>query len=674
MDNHYIRHWKCPRQSSVSPKQKQHCNKSFLSTDDTLTDRKSLDLSTFDSASLSVQDLIPALSKFHLSPSIAKGNFCGRSNIKSNWTNKEAEEPPPVFAYEQKLKEYSSSDPSISLLCTNRGIQPVKVLLERLEAWQLLSKRLYDHFELLAQVEANVAKSYKKLEGVINGGYYTSNQERQDEKYQLLQQHFTYEGGIRKVCDGWQEYHDKRTKCHMSLAVFLQTHCLPNLSNIKKEIKGMIKAIRSDERLKLSNMSRMKKTVETSLDCLGQQLAFFEKHPDHGYTKRDPWLMNAAVIEKIIKMYYQENKFHETVLRLQQEILISEEQLIEELRTMCQQFYALQESSELGVDRGLQSIMDAFQKVTMNGDWLDFAERAKDNLISEKAAFHHPDRLVYPHHMHPLLQPVFSSRMERRSSILHHWREYIYVLTPSGFLHEYKSPKNYPEHPDASIFVPHYKVSTPATHLLHQNLVFHLQPQAIATHLFYHSPSLPTLPREWGSSSTRLPCSVLRPNKVKLMTFRAKSVQDMQNWLELLANFPYRFQSSKDHSVYSAQDSFQMEHRSNVPMSMKTVNSEEKEKDIDVEKEDQQMEKEEEPKEEPEEEPTEEPEKREEGEKKEEPIEEPEKREDGKKEEPNDEHKEEIEDGKKEETVVEKTVEIIANTTKQKTPLPCSIP
>ncbi|KAI9010390.1 hypothetical protein CLU79DRAFT_773567 [Phycomyces nitens] len=381
-----------------------------------------------------------------------------------------------------------------------------------------------------------------------------SSTEKLEEKEHLLQIHFSFEGGIRQVCDAWQSYHDKRAKDHQAFGQFLQTQWLPSLAAIKRELKWMLRAVRSDDRLTLSTLGRLKEETEKRLERLDRQLTFFNQHPDHGYSRQDPWLMNAAVVEQIIKLHRQENKFHETVLRLQQETLISEEQLIEEFRSLCQQLYAMQEKSELGIDRGFQSVMDTFERVKMDGDWLDFAERAKDNLVSENAAFRRPDeRLEYPNHSHPLLQPIFAARMERKSSVLHHWHEHIYVLTPAGFLHEYKSTKSYPEHPSTSIFVPHYNVSTISTHLLHHNLVFQLQPQSnggASRRLFYPAPSsMNSLPREWGSASSSSPRSMLRPSSAKTITFRAKSAKDMQAWLEQLTATSHRFRPSVSYTA-----------------------------------------------------------------------------------------------------------------------------
>lgn len=240
----------------------------------------------------------------------------------------------------------------------------------------------------------------------------------------------------------------------------------------------------------------------------------------------------------MVKVYRQENKIHETVLRLQRETLISEEQLVEEFRNLCQHIYSMREKSTLGIDRGLESIMETFNSIKMDSDWLNFCQQNNEHLVSETAAFRHPDQLQYPNHSHALLQPVYAARMERKSIVLHHWHEYIYVLTPAGFLHEYRNSQNYPSKPDTSIFVPHYKVSSLSTNL-HHNLIFQLQPHSASRNLLKNQGCPSILPKEWKTSKPRLGC-VDRWT----WTLRAKSAADMESWVEHLTFMSERYRPS----------------------------------------------------------------------------------------------------------------------------------
>ncbi|KAI9345941.1 hypothetical protein BD770DRAFT_303454, partial [Pilaira anomala] len=234
----------------------------------------------------SVKLLFPSISMFNL-PSLG-------SPIPSPTTTITATEPtsmlspPPQFAVDNKRnkirtllkprkrgirKAYPSAfetflfDDALPGTPT-QGIRPVQLLVERLEAWYTLSKRLFHHFKVLA-----------------------SRRFYRDER--LLQIHFAFQGGVRGVCDAWQDYHGNTIKDHAEFATFLRTEAIPTLANIKRELKWMIKSIRADDRLSLSTLTDLKREAADRLKQLDRQLVFFDEHPYHGSSKIDPWLMNA---------------------------------------------------------------------------------------------------------------------------------------------------------------------------------------------------------------------------------------------------------------------------------------------------------------------------------------------------------------------------------------------
>ncbi|KAI8883830.1 hypothetical protein K501DRAFT_183603 [Backusella circina FSU 941] len=222
-----------------------------------------------------VKRLIPSISTFNVPP--------------DNETPAVAETPPPQFAVEneerrfrfRRRKEIVKGYPSAFETylfddatpgVTSKGIQPVRLLIERLEAWCLLSKRLLHHFERIL--------NYNQIED-----RYPSR---------LLQIHFAFTGGIRGVCDAWQTYHTDASKDHSEFATFLRSEAIPALSNIKRELKWMIKSIRGDDRLSLGKLTTLKQEAARRLKRLDRQLVFFNEHPYHGYCKIDPWLVNAG--------------------------------------------------------------------------------------------------------------------------------------------------------------------------------------------------------------------------------------------------------------------------------------------------------------------------------------------------------------------------------------------
>jgi hypothetical protein len=262
----------------------------------------------------SVKAFIPSLSMFNL-PSIGSS-----SKVLSPKPTKD-HLPPPQFAIDHsrrrhfinKLKPrkrglqkaypsafetylFDDAHPGHQ----DRGIQPVRLLVERLEAWHLLAKRLLHHFELLASIETCVAKTYRQMDRVqplkSRRPIYKKKRFYKDER--LMQVHFAFEGGVRSVCEAWQEHHLKTANEHSDYATLLRNDAIPTLSNIQRELKWMIKSIQADDRLSLATLTKLKQEAAKRLKRLDRQLVFFDEHPYHGHSKKDPWLLNAGKKKK----------------------------------------------------------------------------------------------------------------------------------------------------------------------------------------------------------------------------------------------------------------------------------------------------------------------------------------------------------------------------------------
>ncbi|KAI8641114.1 hypothetical protein BD408DRAFT_346745 [Parasitella parasitica] len=183
-------------------------------------------------------------------------------------------------AYPSAFETYLFDDALPGL--PNHGIRPVRLLLERLQAVPIFSAPK-KHLRRIA-----THKSRRKF--------------YRDER--LLKIHFAFQGGIRGVCDAWQHYHNDAAKDHAEFATFLRNEAIPTLSNIKRELKWMIKSIKDDDRLSLRALTSLKREAAKRLKRLDRQLVFFDEHPYHGYTKKDPWLMNAGKVSDLYRYFH----------------------------------------------------------------------------------------------------------------------------------------------------------------------------------------------------------------------------------------------------------------------------------------------------------------------------------------------------------------------------------
>ncbi|KAI8388427.1 uncharacterized protein BYT42DRAFT_611474 [Radiomyces spectabilis] len=521
------------------------------------TSPRSLTSTMVSSPVSSVKHLIPSLSALAVPPFTPTAALSASDNL-------EVDAPPPIFAYEMKSKDKECS-PGYWLM-ESEGIRPIQLLLNRLQSWQVLLKRIYDHFVLYATVESQVTKSYQKMDQALffkQPNEESSSSQNGSDKDFLLHENFSPKIGIRAVLEAWQHHHRSNARQHSELENFLRLRALPKLAMMKKELKRMIGSVRCDDRLTLSTLCKLKEEAARRVARLNKQLTWFDDHPHLAHTQQDPWLMNSSVVKQLTKVYQHENKIHDTVLRLQRQVRRSEENIVEEMRQLCLEMDELYKDKWPRNYSGIRSIMQLFDGIQKHDDWYHFVDRCKDQLVSDRAGFRHPEKLRYQNHNHPLLQPLFAARMERKSSVLQQWQEHIYVLTPAGFLHEYKHAKNYPARPDCSRYVPHFKVTTLSNNL-QDNLIFRLQPGTVS-----HATdgSIPILANEWISTAPSI-MNKASPNRG--LTLRAQSAEHMQVWLSHLfrlsdvstAHRPIRALPMRSHTTPSIVSSDQATARS----------------------------------------------------------------------------------------------------------------
>ncbi|KAI8975779.1 hypothetical protein BDF20DRAFT_837126 [Mycotypha africana] len=442
------------------------------------------------------------------------------------------------------------------------AIKPVQQLIERLTTCQQLSKHLLDYFKMLADMEQQVSKVYHTsgVESVRTGlsnassldassnrmslpssegnrkksTSFMSSAHKISDDSSMCSMHTGRGEHVNSIIEAWKHYHNKASEDHVQFAAYLKSQAIPTFENINRELKWMMKCISKDDRLSLKTLTKLKYEAAKRIKALNQQILFFEEHPYYGHTRQDPWLMNAGVVDQLVKVYRQENKIHETVLRVQQETWAAEQHFISEFERLTQQLYALRQDNGLIYITELWNSSHKRKGSHHEGGELD-RQSSIDvtpqhyNIISDKASFRHPDQIQLAH---PLLQPILATRMDGKSRALFttRWLDCIYVLTAAGFLHEYQRSENYPSNPDATIYVPHYTVIiiSTFTNPHHQSLMFQLQPKMISAKPAMTN-TLSLTNKQWKATTKSRWNHHYQDRKT--WTLRAKSMKEMEEWV-----------------------------------------------------------------------------------------------------------------------------------------------
>lgn len=108
----------------------------------------------------------------------------------------------------------------------------------------------------------------------------------------------------------------------------------------------------------------------------------------------------------------------------------------------------------------LAVLMRSVQPTT---EWIAFASRT-DHLLDPDTPLRNPEAISYPGKDDPSVIPVHSGILERKHRFTKSYHEGYFVLTPAGWLHQYRSSdlSKHP-HPEMSLFLPECTLGAPST-------------------------------------------------------------------------------------------------------------------------------------------------------------------------------------------------------------------
>lgn len=212
------------------------------------------------------------------------------------------------------------------------------------------------------------------------------------------------------------------------------------------------------------------------------------------------------------------------MLNLQKEFAITERQLVENTRIVLRSFKDYRTQGNMVSDNTVHRIMDIFEKLEADCEHKVFSARRQGEMIPENAGYKDPADITFENQHHPLVKPIKTGYLERKTFVTKNWSENRYILTPTGYLHEYKNEKDYPTHPDVSIFIPQTTVAGKNTNM-HQGYVFEIRGKN-------------------NSAKSKFMKSLERD---KTYVMRARDGEDMQAWMDLMTPMSHQFRASVPH-------------------------------------------------------------------------------------------------------------------------------
>lgn len=249
------------------------------------------------------------------------------------------------------------------------------------------------------------------------------------------------------------------TNSHLETEKNLKATVLPILDRLHKEIKAKSKELSLGAVKTAKEVEKARNTTQKHIELLGQQTAGHDSAGGKVEPSADPYVVQRGVLHRLNKQVLEENNHKNDLIIVQANFVQFEAHVVEVIQQALgffNQFVAgqSQKSQTLYAD-----IVAQAQLITPDFEWQRFQERSSKILIDPDT----PDRSVsaieFPNQNHRSTKPLLEGRLERKSRnklSLAGFTAGHYVVTSSGFLHEFKDTDNIRKDPtpELSIYLP----------------------------------------------------------------------------------------------------------------------------------------------------------------------------------------------------------------------------
>jgi len=223
------------------------------------------------------------------------------------------------------------------------------------------------------------------------------------------------------------------------------------------------------------------------------------------------FVSNLAVVRQLHKQVNEENALQKSIIIMQQNSAHFEEGIVRAIQSAWQTFDEWQSRMSASVQETWRVLGTHMASIHPDHEWISFSARS-DHLLDPDTPLRNPETVNYPSKNDPAVNPVHTGYLERKKRFTRTYRESYFVLTPSGFLHEYSSSDPAPANsPLFSLFLPLCTLG-PAASTSAKSHKFHIEG------------------RKDGAGSTKTGSLRIGRSSQHAWSFRARSHDDMMEW------------------------------------------------------------------------------------------------------------------------------------------------
>ncbi|CAK4031224.1 Cytoskeletal signaling slm1 [Lecanosticta acicola] len=319
-----------------------------------------------------------------------------------------------------------------------------KLFHERLQAWKHACVYFEDYVEATSKMYHSASKDYEKVLKTVSSPLKEGH-------------HFDQSlGGVAGLFDNIRSNTQGIQNSNTETSKTLKGTILPIFDRLHTEIKNKTKELNKGAGKGSKAVDKARNTSQKHIELLGQHTATFDSTGGSMKAGDDPYVLQRQVYHRLNKQVQEENNNRDDMLAVQNSFSQFEAHVLETFKTGLSQFNQVV-TNQTDQTRNMYGDMVAnAQRIPADFEWNGFVKRNANILIDPSAPKRTVENIGFANQDHKASQPLIAGSLERKSGMLKKYDAGFYVVTPSKYLHEFKTDDDFAKdpHPENSLYLP----------------------------------------------------------------------------------------------------------------------------------------------------------------------------------------------------------------------------
>lgn len=322
--------------------------------------------------------------------------------------------------------------------------ETTKLFHERLQAWKHACGYLEDYITATEKMHHSHSKEYERVLKSVSNPLKEGH-------------HFDQSlGGVAGLFDNIRSNTQGLSTMHAETAKTLKGSILPVFERLHTEIKNKSKELTKGAGKGAKAVDKARNTSQKHIELLGQHTAAFDSSSGAVKSHEDPYILQRQVYHRLSKQVLEENNNRGDMLSVQEHFAQFEAHIVQTFQNGLAQFNSIMQNTTEQTRNSYGDMIGVAQRITPDFEWNGFVKRNQHLLIDPNAPKRSVEQIGFANQDHRATQPLIAGSLERKGKLMKSYSTSFYAVTPSRYLHEFKTDDDFAKdpHPEASLYLP----------------------------------------------------------------------------------------------------------------------------------------------------------------------------------------------------------------------------